>query len=303
MRATIASGMMVPNRFVFIQAADFAERSGLTPISILSSPHQARRRRARRRNGATAPHPCRTASARTGRRRRPWRRATSAATRPAGRSAYRRRRGRRRPCPRPCGRSAVRFGRAGAARCRSGRRESMSNTGLVSGWSPALGSSPVSTRRLRMPSAAAPIRSLCSAMRLRSRQVNLQDRLDAGPEEDRRRGERAHMRPRAGAVGQVDRVGEPAQRQRLGEQVLRVTGDRRRNLRGHDETAGPQPLFKRGLVGSVLNVHCWLAAGKGTEKRQGRTALIWFVAQARKCAVHCAIPGQAGTHPLESATR
>ena len=96
----------------------------------------------------------------------------------------------------------------------------------------------------------------------------LQDRLDARPEEERRRGKRAHVRPRAGAVGQIDRVGEPAQRQRLGEQVLRVTRDRRRNLRGHDEATGPQPLFKRGLVGSVLNVHCWLAAGKGREKRK-----------------------------------
>ena len=50
--------------------------------------------------------------------------------------------------------------------------ESMSNTGLVSGWSPALGSSPVSVSRLITPAAAAPMRSPWSAMRLRSRQVN-----------------------------------------------------------------------------------------------------------------------------------
>ena len=50
--------------------------------------------------------------------------------------------------------------------------ESMSNTGLVSGWSPALGSSPVRISRLWTPVAAAPIRSPCSAMRLRSRQVS-----------------------------------------------------------------------------------------------------------------------------------
>src|SRR5580704_11306833 len=49
--------------------------------------------------------------------------------------------------------------------------ELMSNTGLVSGWSPAFGSSPVSSSRLRMPSAAAPIISLCRAMRFLSRQV------------------------------------------------------------------------------------------------------------------------------------
>jgi len=51
-------------------------------------------------------------------------------------------------------------------------RESTSKTGLVSGWSPALGSSPVRIRRFLMPSAAAPINSLCSAMRFLSRQVS-----------------------------------------------------------------------------------------------------------------------------------
>ena len=50
--------------------------------------------------------------------------------------------------------------------------ESMSNTALVSGWSPAFGSSPVSVSRLWTPVAAAPIRSACSAIRLRSRQVS-----------------------------------------------------------------------------------------------------------------------------------
>src|SRR6185503_7568727 len=41
----------------------------------------------------------------------------------------------------------------------------------ASGWSPAAGLSPASTRMLWMPSAAAPRRSPCSASRLRSRQV------------------------------------------------------------------------------------------------------------------------------------
>ena len=77
-------------------------------------------------------------------------------------------------------RSAARPGRA-MRRARSvSVVESRSNTALASGWSPAFGSSPVSISRLWMPIAAAPIRSLCSAMRLRSRQVELQDRLDAG---------------------------------------------------------------------------------------------------------------------------
>ena len=50
--------------------------------------------------------------------------------------------------------------------------ESTSNTALVCGWSPAAGSSPVRHNRLRTPQAAAPMRSACSAIRLRSRQVN-----------------------------------------------------------------------------------------------------------------------------------
>ena len=49
----------------------------------------------------------------------------------------------------------------------------------------------------------------------------------------------------AGAVGDVDRIGEPAQRRRLAQEVLRVAGHRRRNLRGHDEAACPQPFFER----------------------------------------------------------
>ncbi len=51
-------------------------------------------------------------------------------------------------------------------------RGSRSNTGLASGWSPALGSSPRSISKLRTPDAAALMRSLCKAMRLRSRQVS-----------------------------------------------------------------------------------------------------------------------------------
>src|SRR6516162_896902 len=54
----------------------------------------------------------------------------------------------------------------------SSRYGSRSNTGLASGWSPADGSSPRSTKRLCTPVAAAPSRSLCKAMRLRSRQVS-----------------------------------------------------------------------------------------------------------------------------------
>ena len=36
------------------------------------------------------------------------------------------------------------------------------------------------------------------------------------------RGQRAEMRARAGAVGDIDRVGEALERQRLVEEVLRI---------------------------------------------------------------------------------
>ena len=57
--------------------------------------------------------------------------------------------------------------------------------------------------------------------------------------------ERPHMGAGAGAVGDVDRIGEPAERRRLADEVLRVAGQRRGDLRGHDEAACPQPFFER----------------------------------------------------------
>ena len=89
--------------------------------------------------------------------------------------------------------------------------------------------------------------------------------------QDVRGGERAHMGAGAGAVGDVDRVGEAPERGRLAQQVLRVAGDRRRDLRGHDKTAGPQPLGKAcgaGVLPSFMQARCKHAS----EKR----ALIWF---------------------------
>ena len=74
-------------------------------------------------------------------------------------------------------------------------------------------------------------------------------------DQDRRGGERRHMGAGAGAVGDVDRVGEPAQRGGLAQQVLRVAGHRRGDLGGHDKPAGPQPLGEgagRGLIPSFI---------------------------------------------------
>ena len=134
--------------------------------------------------------------------------------------------------------------RAGRAPCAVSVVESRSNTGLVSGWSPALGSSPVRHRRLRTPVAAAPIRSPCSAMRLRSRQVNC--RIGSMPSRTSMRGRdrRREVRAGAGAVGDVDGVGEAAQRQRLAHEVVGVARDRRRDLGGDDELPRSQQLFQ-----------------------------------------------------------
>ena len=172
-RATNASGMIVPQRCSFIQRADFAERSGAIADDQGEATACPRARRAVRRSAARCRHPCRTGSARIARRPRPWRRASTGCQ--SGRRIDRRVGGADEEvaaCPailRPVGSSPCsRIRRAMA----DSAVVSMSNTGLVSGWSPALGSSPVSTSRLRTPVAAAPIRSPCSAMRLRSRQVN-----------------------------------------------------------------------------------------------------------------------------------
>ena len=75
-----------------------------------------------------------------------------------------------------------------------------------------------------MPSAAAPIISPCSAMRFLSRQVICRIGSMPAPMQDRRGRQRAHMGAGAGAVGDVDRIGEPAERRRLAQEVLRVAG-------------------------------------------------------------------------------
>ena len=72
----------------------------------------------------------------------------------------------------------------------------------------------------------------------------LEDRLDAFAREHRRRDRRRQMRARAGAVGDVDGVGETAQRQGLAQEIIGIARDRRRDLGGDDELAGSQQLFQ-----------------------------------------------------------
>jgi hypothetical protein len=52
------------------------------------------------------------------------------------------------------------------------------------------------------------------------------------------------MRAGAGAVGDVDRVREPGERQRLAQQILRLAGDWRRDLGGDGELPRPQQRFQ-----------------------------------------------------------
>src|SRR5262249_33526930 len=66
----------------------------------------------------------------------------------------------------------------------------------------------------------------------------LQYRLDAVLQQDRRRRDGAEMRARAGAVGDVDGVGEALERQRLVEHVARIARGGRRHLGGDGEAAG-----------------------------------------------------------------
>jgi hypothetical protein len=80
---------------------------------------------------------------------------------------------------------------------------------------------------LWMPSAAAPRMSPCSASRLRSRQVILEDRLDAALHEEVRGGEAGEVHLCAGTVGDVDRGGKALQRQGAPEELGRIGRDRR----------------------------------------------------------------------------
>ena len=150
----------------------------------------------------------------------------------------------RRPCPRPAAHGADSPSSRIARAISVSARESRSNTGLASGWSPAVGSSPRSSSRLRTPSAAAPISSPCSAMRLRSRQVSWRIGSMPGAGQDRGRGRRRHVGAGAGAVGDIDRVGEPCERQRLAQEIAGIARHRRHDLGGDHERAGPQARSK-----------------------------------------------------------
>ena len=130
----------------------------------------------------------------------------------------------------------------------------MSNTGLVSGWSPAFGSSPVKEE------VADAERRRPHYLTLQRDAVfvtagDLQDRLDAGAEEKARCGQRAHMCPRAGAVGDINRVGEALEPRRLLQELGRVARHRWRQFGSHDESAVAQAVLQSAGEGGAVLVH------------------------------------------------
>ena len=99
-------------------------------------------------------------------------------------------------------------GRGCRPRSRSAGRESRSNTGLASGWSPCVRI--VATQHQQVAHAE---RGGAQQVALQREPVavaagELEDRLDPVHQQDRRGGQRAHVRARAGAVGDVHGVGQ-----------------------------------------------------------------------------------------------
>ena len=84
----------------------------------------------------------------------------------------------------------------------------------------------------------------------------LEDRLDPGADQQRRRRKGAHMGAGAGAVGDVDGVRKAAQRQRLGDEIIGIAGHRRHHLGGDDETAGREAL-REGLRRAFARRRRW----------------------------------------------
>ena len=72
-----------------------------------------------------------------------------------------------------------------------------------------------------MPSAAAPINLALQRDAVLVAAGDLQDRLDARADEQGGGRKRAHMGAGAGAVGDIDRVGEALERRRLAQQIVR----------------------------------------------------------------------------------
>jgi hypothetical protein len=68
----------------------------------------------------------------------------------------------------------------------------------------------------------------------------LEDGLNARARKQRRRNRRGEVRPGAGPVGDVDRVGEPYQGTRLAQQIVGDARHRRGDFGGDGELSGAQ---------------------------------------------------------------
>ena len=117
-----------------------------------------------------------------------------------------------------------------------------------------------------MPDAAAPSRSLCSAMRLRSRQVSC--RIGSIPCSTSIAAARdgAEMRPRTGAVGDVDRIGKALQWQRLCQEFGTVGGHRRSHFRGDYKSLGAQLVLQSVMASNPSRKIQWTLQVKQWEK-------------------------------------
>ena len=103
------------------------------------------------------------------------------------------------------------------------------------------------------PSAAAPNRSDCTAMRLRSRLVTWTIDFDAAILQQLADGARVHGHARARRFGDVERVDRAAQQLGGGEQLGEIGALRGRQLAGDDELLGGN--FRRETVkfmGAIL---------------------------------------------------
>src|SRR6185312_13760196 len=77
----------------------------------------------------------------------------------------------------------------------------------------------------------------------------------------RGRRDRAEMWARTRAVGDVDRVGEPLERQRLGQQIVARNRYRRRDFRGDDKAPGAQFFLQiHGVRQSTTRIQWTLQA-------------------------------------------
>ena len=210
------------------------------------------------------PHPCRIASGRIGHRHRPW-----PATRPVSilavdRSGCQRCRGKNRSGRRPCGPWEVRPCREGAVRFEQRawiEIEDRFGIGLVArAWIVA-----------PQHEQVAYARGCCAQQFALQRDAiavtagELQDRLDPLLYKNCGRRNRTEMGPCAGAVGDIDGIGQSLQWKRLRQQFGAVRRHRRRHFRSDYKALGTQ-LVLQGWTSDPSRKIQWTLQGQQWEK-------------------------------------